>query len=158
MGNIVFFDSFKRNKESNNTVKANATPEKIIKLSREQIFNNLFEKIAYFKNIHGDSLVLKITSQEWRLFFNIVYKHFLENGIIDNYLITMEFVLEFVLSFPSQHQEGFTLESLVDKLSIPFSLYRVHPSIVNAIREELNDDIKRIKIDNISINEHGPLK
>ena len=157
MSNISFFDFYKRNKE-NNANKVNNEPERIVKFSREQIYNNLFEYIASFKKMHAGNLEFNISSQEWRLFFEVFYIHFLKNGIIENYQEAMEFVLQYVLSFPSVYQgEGLTLKSLVANIGIPLMLCRVPEDVSVGIRKELNDAISRIKVSNIEDN-HIPGK
>jgi len=145
MGNISFFESFKRNKE-NNTNKVNSQEEKIIKLSREQIYNSLFEYIASFKKMHAENLEFNISSSEWRLFFEVFYVHFLQNGIINNYQEAMEFILQYVLSFPSVYQEeGLTLKSLVSNIGIPLMLCRVPDDVSKGIRRELDDTLAQLE-------------
>jgi len=145
MGNISFFESFKRNKE-NNTNKVNRQEEKIIKLSREQIYNSLFEYIASFKKMHAENLEFNISSSEWRLFFEVFYVHFLQNGIINNYQEAMEFILQYVLSFPSVYQEeGLTLKSLVSNIGIPLMLCRVPDDVSKGIRRELDDTLAQLE-------------
>lgn len=144
MGNISFFDTFKKNKE-NNANKVNPQEEKIVKLSREQIYNSLFEYIASFKKMHGENLEFNISSSEWRLFFEVFYVHFLQNGIINNYQESMEFILQYVLSFPSVYQEeGLTLKSLVSNIGIPLMLCRVPDNVSKGIRKELEDALARL--------------
>lgn len=144
MGNISFFDTFKKNKD-NNTKKVNPQEEKIVKLSREQIYNSLFEYIASFKKMHGENLEFNISSSEWRLFFEVFYVHFLQNGIINNYQESMEFILQYVLSFPSVYQEeGLTLKSLVSNIGIPLMLCRVPDNVSKGIRKELEDALARL--------------
>lgn len=145
MGNISFFDTFKKNKE-NNTTKVNPQEEKIVKLSRGQIYNSLFEYIASFKKMHGENLEFNISSSEWRLFFEVFYVHFLQNRIINNYQESMEFILQYVLSFPSVYQEeGLTLKSLVSNIGIPLMLCRVPDDVSKGIRKELEDALARLE-------------
>lgn len=145
MSNISFFESFKRNKE-NNINKVNKQEDRVVKLSREQIYNSLFEYIASFKKMHGENLEFNISSSEWRLFFEVFYVHFLENGIINNYQESMEFILKYVLSFPSVYQEeGLTLKSLVSNIGIPLMLCRVPSEVSTRIRRELEDALARLE-------------
>jgi len=150
MGNISFFDSFKRNKVNdkikNNISNVNQKEERVVKLSREQIYNSLFEYIASFKKMHGENLEFNISSSEWRLFFEVFYVHFLQNGIINNYQEAMEFVLQYVLSFPSVYQEeGLTLKSLVSNIGIPLMLCRVPDDVSKGIRRELDDTLAQLE-------------